>query len=594
MVFSLLFSFNFFFVFPQYTPAVYSLVQLMETDYYQPVKVFRQPAMHVKTRDASQHEDGEHHAKSWLHDTSRISSPLLKKVSEEFNDHYTTRKLKSDYWGVNQDNNCTSLPTDLSVVRDTLLVSNMNDRDNLKLFNVSQADSGDPTKLHELQSISVPGKPITSTSLLPPLEYPNEYVEDHDQLMLAGHQDGVVNLISTSRENGNAKIVKRFNHGKYLSRNMPVTLDNWLQSFSSLPIRKLGPWAGSGFTSIINDSLFIYELNRPKSPQYLQSFPGLESFAINDFRNPYLMALCGSQFGDSGIALLDLRSSRQGGNLYIPDGKKTAATFNSSRSPMQSHVSKECVWIDEFHVVNCSNDVAKIWDIRSTDGENQCEIMPMKGCIESLTYHEPTKTLYTGDDQGYVLSWDLHHLEGIKKCIPAQGFNSVLTESVEQETLHEINQCGSIVINGGQQKFTESTNKVHGSLLMDTMGNGSLATLDSQELGLHQICQVECPFENFRHDNSSKEYTFGPIYHYEGEQFRNGSDSTLMSSEISSIASSSSSVGFDGYSSLTLNSESAPEPLEYNKQFMLPSHDRENSNFTLEGPISRISTGEIL
>ncbi|GAV54360.1 hypothetical protein ZYGR_0AL00920 [Zygosaccharomyces rouxii] len=566
----------------------------METDYYQPVKVFRQPAMIVKTRGATRQTSGERHAKSWLHDTSRIGSPLLKKVSEEFNDHYTTRKLKSEYWKVNRDNTSTSLPTDLSVVRDTLLVSNMNDRDNLKLFNVSQDGHGEPTKLYELQSISVPGKSITSACLLSPLEYPADYVEGHDQLLLTGHQDGIVNLISTSRENGNAKIVRRYNHGKYLSRNMPATLDNWLQSFASLPIRRLKPWAGSGFASIINDSLFIYELDRPKSPQYLQSFPGLESFAINDFRNPYLLALCGSQFGDSGIALLDLRSGRSGGNLYIPDGNKNAACSNSLRTPMQSHVSRECIWIDEFHVVNCTNDVAKIWDIRSTDGEKQCEIMPMKGCIESLTYHEPTKTLYTGDDQGYVVSWDLHHLTGIKKCIPSQGFNSILLESVEQETLHEINQCGSIVVNGGQKKFTESTDRVHGSLLMDTMGNGSLATVDSQELGLHQICQVECPFQNVKQDNSSKEYTFGPIYQYEGEKIQDESDSTLMSSEVSSISSSPSSVGLDGDSSFTLNSEPEHEPLEYNKQYMLPPHNRDNSHFTLEGPISRISTSELL
>lgn len=566
----------------------------METDYYQPVRVFRQPAMIVKTKGASRQPSGERHAKSWLHDTSRIGSPLLKKVSEEFNDHYTTRKLKSEYWKVNQNNDSTSLPTDLSVVRDTLLVSNMSDRDNLKLFNVSQGGHGEPTKLYELQSISVPGKPITSACLLSPLEYPADYVEGHDQLMLTGHQDGIVNLISTSRENGNAKIVRRYNHGKYLSRNMPATLDNWLQSFASLPIRRLKPWAGSGFASIINDSLFIYELNRPKSPQYLQSFPGLESFAINDFCNPFLLALCGSQFGDSGIALLDLRSDRRGGNLYIPDGNRNAAFSNSLRAPMESRVSRDCIWIDEFRVVNCSNDVAKIWDIRSTDGENQCEIMPMKGCIESLVYHKPTKTLYTGDDQGYVVSWDLNHLTGIRKCIPSQGFNSILLESVERETLHEINQCGSIVVSGGQKKFTESTDRVHGSLLMDTMGNGSLSTVDSQELGLHQICQVECPFQNVKHDNSSKEYSFGPIYQYEGEKNQDESDSTFMSSDVSSISSSPSSVGLEGCSSFTLNSESEHEPLEYNKQHMFPIHSRYGSHFTLEGPISRVSTSEIL
>lgn len=567
----------------------------METEYYRPVKLFRQPAMSSKTRSASSEASGERYTNSWLHDTSRICSPLLNKVSEEFNDHYTTRKLRSEYWKVNEDNNSTSLPAGLSVVRDLLLVSNMNDRDNLKLFNVSEENPGEPTKLYELQSISVPGKPITSACLLPPLEYPADYAEGHDQLMLTGHQDGVVNLISTSRENGNAKIVKRYNHGKYLRRNMPVTLDNWLQSFESLPIRRLKPWAGSGFASIINDSLFIYELNRPKSPAYLQSFPGLESFAINDFRNPYLLALCGSQFGDSGIALLDLRRSSHGGNLYIPDCNKKDTTFGHSlRAPMKSHVSQECIWIDEFHVINCSNDVAKMWDIRSTDGKTQCEIMPMKGCIESLAYHEPTKTLYTGDDQGYIVSWDLHNLTGIKKCIPSQGFNSILLESVEKETLYEINQCGNIVVNGGQQKFTESTDKVHGALLMDILGNGSLATLDSQELGLHQVCQVKCRFQNDQRDNSSKEYDFAPIYQYKGEKNQDESGSTLMVSDEFSIPSSPSSDGFEVHSSFTLNSGHECQPLEYNKQSMLSSHNQEDSYITVEDPLDRVSTSEIL
>ncbi|AQZ15446.1 DSE1 (YER124C) [Zygosaccharomyces parabailii] len=561
----------------------------MGTGYYQPVNVFRQPAISVKTRNPLG-DDGckgsNHHSKSWLHNTSRMGSPLLRKVSDEFNDHYLTKKLKSEFWRVNPETSSTSVPTDLSVVRNCILLSNMETKDNLKLYELSQDRCGDPTKLYELQTISVPGKPITSASLLSPLEYSADYVEGHDQLMLAGHQDGVVNLISSSRENGNAKIVKRYNHGKYLSRNSPATLDNWLESYASLPIRHLEPWAGSGFTSVINDSLFIYDMNRPKAPQYLQSFPGLESFAINNFRNPYLMSLCGSQFGNSGIALLDLRGGSHGGNLYIPDSDNVVG-FSSMRAPMQSHVSRDCVWIDEFHVVNCSNDVAKIWDIRSTSGETKCEIIPMRGCIESLKYHEPTKTLYTGDDQGYIISWDLQHMSGIKKCILAQGFNSILMESAQEDRLHEVNQCGSIVVNGGHSKYTESTNRVHGSVLMGSMGDGSLATLDSRELGLHQICQVKCPVEKPKRETSLKQYNCSPIYHYDGEKIHNESESTLMSSDASSISSRSSSVGLDGYSSYTLNSETEHEPLEYNKQFTVASQE---SDVVLREGILRGST----
>lgn len=240
-------------------------------------------------------------------DASRLGSPLLRKASDDFNDYYTTKKLESQYWKVNVDKRSTSLPTGLSVVDDTLLVSNMDSKDNLKLLKIQQDES--TPRLHEIQTISVPGTPIMSTTLLPQRDYDASYYDGHDQLMLTGHQDGVINLISTSMDYGDAKVVKRYKNGKFLSRQDPPNLDNWLQSFTSLPVRKLKPWNQRGFVSLVNDSLFIYDINGSRTPQYLQSFAGIESFAIN--KNPYLLSLCGSQFGKSGIALLDLRCDQK-------------------------------------------------------------------------------------------------------------------------------------------------------------------------------------------------------------------------------------------------------------------------------------------
>lgn len=532
----------------------------MESNYYQPTNVFRQPAIIVKKRSQRMAADlidtSGHHKKSWQNNASKIGSPLLRKASDDYNDHYTTKKLKSEYWKINNETRSASLPSDLSVVDDTLLISNMDSKDNLKLINIKQPDQEEDArssaKLHELQSISVPGNPIISASLLSNVDFAADFVDGHDQLLLSGHQDGVVNLISTSIENGNAKIVKRYNHGKYLSHKDPATLDSWLQSYNSLPVRKLKPWNGSGFTSLVNDSLFIYDLNRTKSPQYLQSFSGIESLAIN--KNPYLLSLCGSQFGRSGVALLDLRCDQGDRNIYLPDSNTTASSRLSS-----SHTSSyDCVWIDEYHVANCANDAVKVWDIRSTGGETKCEMLPMKGCIESLSYHSASKTLYTSDDQGYIISWDLTQMDGMKKGILAQGFNSIIVQN-ENELLHEVSRCGNIVVNGGNSHKQNSENSVQKSIYMESLINGSLVTLNSTELGLHQICNVQC------HALTAKANE--PTYNYAGAKARvidhhEESDTTLLAYESSSLSAHS-----DCSSSHTLHSNGLHESPELSKQF---------------------------
>lgn len=456
----------------------------MDSTYYKPANVFRQPAIIVKKNSSAPANVDKiaYHKKSWQNDVSRLGSPLLRKASDDFNDYYTTKKLESQYWNMNNETKANGLPTGLSVVDDTLLVSNMDCKDNLKLLKLQQ-DQLVP-RLQEMQTISVPGTPITSTSLLPQLDFTADYFEGHDQLLLTGHQDGTINLISTSTEHGDAKIVKRYKNGKFLSRQDPASLDNWLQSFTSLPVRKIMPWNQRGLVSLVNDSIFIYDINGSRSPQYLQSFPGIESFAVN--KNPYLLSLCGSQFGRSGIALLDLRcDQKNSGNLYIPDSQITSSRLSQAQTS-----SYDCVWLDEYHLANCVNDTVKVWDIRSTGGEAKIEMVPMKGCIQSLSYHEGSKTLYTSDDQGFIISWDMTRIENMKKATLAQGFNSIVVP--DQESLHEVSQCGNIVVNGASIHTQHNTGSVHGSVFMDTLSNGSLATLDSRELGVHRIRDVEC------------------------------------------------------------------------------------------------------
>lgn len=557
---------------------------MMDPQYYSPTNVFRQPAIIVKKRGSKQPgviDTGEHHSRSWQNDTSRLGSPVLRKASDDFNDYYTTKKLKSVYWRVNPETSSPSLPTSLSAADRTLLISDMKSKDNLKLLRIGQ-DQEEKPKLHEMQAISVPGTPIMTTKLLSQSKFAADYVDGHDQLLLTGHQDGVVNLISTSTEQGNAKIVTRYKLGKFLSHRDPTRLDSWLQPFPSLPIRKLQPWSDRGFVSLVNHSLFIYDTNSSKTPQYLQSFPGIESFAINE--NPYLLSLCGSQFGGSGIALLDLRCDQKGsGNLYIPDN---GIMPSLSRSSLQDGSSYDCVWIDEFHLANSINDVVKVWDIRSSAGDSKFDILPMKGCVQSLNYHTNTNTLFTTDDQGYAISWDMKNMKNAKRATLAQGFSSIALES--DESIHEVSQCGNLVVDGSRRQHHINGFNVHGSMFMDTLSDGSLLTLGSQELGLHQIRDVKCstatPEEVRKMAESHKEPPVRLAMVENDEKIAEESDSTFLSNDIDM---SSMSMHSDCSSSHTLQSDHGMEILHYNKQ---PSRQASNALYSLNGNVLSGST----
>lgn len=532
----------------------------MESNYYRPANVFRQPAIIVK-KNASRCgtiDTSGYYKKSWQNDVSRLGSPLLRKASDDFNDYYTTKKLESQYWKVNGETKSTALPTGLSTDEDRLIYSNMDSKNNLKLLKIAR--DGESPRLHEIQTVSVPGTPIMSSKLLPQGDFSADYFEGHDQLLLTGHQDGVVNLISTSIECGGAKIVKRYKNGKFLSHRNPASLDHWLQSFTSLPVRKIKQWNKRGFVSLVNDSLFIYDINGPRTPQYLQSFPGIESFAVNE--NPYLLSLCGSQFGKSGVALLDLRcDQKNAGNLYIPDAQVT-----SSRLCFQQISSYDCVWLDEYRLANSVNDTVKVWDIRSTEGRPQCDMVPLKGCVQTLNYHNESKTLYTSDDQGWIISWDMSRIDTTRKATLAQGFSSIVDQDLEY--LHEISQCGNIVVNGESIRKQYPTSTVHGSVFMDTFPDGSLLTLDSQELGLHSIRDVKCMAPSSSSNTELKVDKSPDVRLTEREdKATQDSDSACSSNELSSM-----SMHSDYSSEHTSHSEGEQEHITYNKHHPHASH----------------------
>ncbi|CAI1988666.1 hypothetical protein SEUBUCD646_0E02100 [Saccharomyces eubayanus] len=478
---------------------------MQDTKYYEPTNIFRQPAINIKKRSEKKKvlqsiTTSSTYKKSWQNNTSKMNSPILRKASDNFNDFYTTKKLRSDYWklyGIDEEEQF--IPSDISIVDNIVLVSTMSD--NLKLFEISSVK-----KLKELQTISVPGTPITCICLLPmadfsPSVFRNPRINSsHDQLILTGHQDGVVNLISTSIYKGCAKIIKRFNHNKFLKSTVSSSTPILEISPKTAPILKVSPWNKTGFVSLLNDSLFIYDLksntNSMKTPIFLQSYPGINSFAVNDFYDPFLLALVGSKFGPNGVSLLDLRT-----NLYIPDILDNNTVTGTSEDHLQrKNTSLDCVWIDNHYVAQGLNDKIQIWDIQSCDSKPVCELNANKGYVERIKFDKKTGLLYSSDDQGFVICWDLQNLHNMKYGELIHGFNSINLDGINETLLtKEVFQCGNIIVSGvDNKKICLESNEISlkgtgcGFLFLETTNEGSLITLDNFcELGLHQICQVK-------------------------------------------------------------------------------------------------------
>lgn len=388
----------------------------MDSSYYRPPDIFRQPAIFIKKRDVHHCNDYEN-MRSWKTDASKMNSVLLRKVSGDLNDCITSKKLKTDCWNIASKDSVTSF----SVNEGTILLGTGGSSNNLQLYQLKENESHQKKrKLHSLQTISVPGDSILSTDIL---ELGcNEAISAHDahahdRVLLTGHADGIVNLISTSTVKGNARILKRFNHSKYLkvtAQNDAFDFDTQLyNSRRSKPIRHLKFWNKHHFISMINESLFIYDVNQQsKSPLYLHSFAGLESFDVNP-ANPYSLALAGSSFGNAGVALLDLRSG-DNTQLLVPESPKIGNGKSSATK-----------WLDEYTLSNSVGSDLKLWDIRY--GGLTAEFSGHKGHINSLHWDDDLKRLYSSDDQGLILSWnvkDLNFGEEVLHCSPSHGLQS--------------------------------------------------------------------------------------------------------------------------------------------------------------------------
>ncbi|XDT05641.1 Hypothetical protein J6898_03416 [Nakaseomyces glabratus] len=454
------------------------------TDYYEPINIFRQCAISVKKRGQEHGLDvATRRVASWQR-SAKLNSPTLRKVSD---DYFLTKKVKSDYWQVSDmDLSATAF----SSVGNLVMVTSNKDQDNVKLYTYAE----DPNSMRQLQTITVPGAPITTATLLPAAEFnPTAYVPDHEQLLLTGHRDGIVNLISTSFTKGESRIVKRYNHRKHLvsMANEVMNIDtkhkdeieqllaNHKQKNNSaraMPVRSIKPWNGMGFVSLINDSLFVFTLNNTKTPQYLNSFPGIQSFAIQTHSNPYLLGLTGTHFGANNIALLDLKKT-----LYIPD----PVIDKEYRKSSSRSVSSDCTWISSCYLAQALGKEVNIWDVRRTDGKPKAKILPNKGVIEHLSYHYETDTLFSSDDQGNIIAWDLTNLDRLEYCGLVHGLDAVKYNMNLPINDSNYSQCGNVVVNGNNN--SACTYRKLARKIEVNQRAGTLFSYCDHELGLHRL-----------------------------------------------------------------------------------------------------------
>ncbi|SCV04118.1 LAME_0H15896g1_1 [Lachancea meyersii CBS 8951] len=441
--------------------------------YYSPPNIFRQSAVKARKENTPNTPKLDTRRSSWQNDTTRLNSPLLRQVSGDMNDYYTTKQLRSEFWTLpHHEADASSFLTSLSSSDSVILTSSMAPTDNLQIFSLNVNDK-ETAQLAELQTISVPGALITTSCLVPRTIVNSKQPDTHNRLLCSGHQDGVLNLISTSETEGGAKVIKRFNHAKFLKSTRTESLDALLQSRRASPIRKVDSWNNKGFISIVNESLFIYDFNQHRLPLYLQSFTGLEGVQANT-ENPNLLSLVGSCFGASGLSLLDLRCAGGHGTLYSPDTSENN----------DHNVSSASCWLNDYTVANTVGDCVKVWDIRSSG--TKCIVRGHKGSVKSLKYHRESQRLFTSDDQNYTLAWDMQDLTNVSECHLATGFQSICEENVSQ-----IRQCGNVVSGPNTASSQTLQSGVCGYTLLDTYQDGSLLTLNSSELGLHTVKDVK-------------------------------------------------------------------------------------------------------
>jgi len=388
-------------------------------------------------------------------------------VSEDYNDHYTTQKLKSDYWTTRQmtEENDTWNDIAISQSNNRLCIANTNQSNETKLSLFQLHDNNNSSSkisLNKLHNVTLPkNNPVTTLSFV---EFHSRRHHDND-LLLTAHQNGYVHLITTSATDG-SQIVSRFNHSKFMTFDNDLTVIN-----GAMPIRQLESDLNSnnGFVSLINESLFIYDISMNKSPTYLNHFPSINKFALH--KDTPLVAL--GQV--NGISFLDVRDANKPAIYSVGNNNNNITAIE---------------WIDD-HTISLGKANAgtvQLFDIRMLQQPSTTSI-PLWEChldsnssVRSLKYNSNNKTLSVLDDMGALTRWDLATRPGFNF-----NFNSTTQHCYLKNGLHSVtrNHNASNVLQCGD------TLVKNGNLSGMTLWKDAVIAHGLNELSMHRIVDIE-------------------------------------------------------------------------------------------------------
>ena len=423
--------------------------------YYEPIGVFRQPEI------KSKHEYKNYNKKNWLNDYSRNDNngnfTQLRKISENYNDHYTIKKLQSNYW------NNYQLFNDSKYI-DTLTISSTNDKlcivndTNLSLFQLSSSSQNNTIKLNKLHNIILPRDKITPITQLNFIDFHSRRNNDTD-LILTGHRDGNVHMIKSNAHG--SQITTRYNHSKYMTFTNNQDIINGI---GAMPIRQLqcDPFALNGFVTLINESLFMYDFDNYKTPTYLNHFPRINQFALSSQTS--LVALAHVH----GLSLLDVRAA-------------TTPQIYDTTDQLQS-----IEWINDNMIATGaqSTGLIQLFDIRmlkhNTDNPVTTCHLHKNVTTKSLRYNSNLNNLYALDDMGTVTSWDLG------------GYNSNDDNTVVTD-MYLKNGLQSAIDDKDEQPLKAGDTLIQGHTVsgMDITKNDSIITYGFNELSLHRIVDID-------------------------------------------------------------------------------------------------------
>lgn len=425
----------------------------------------------------------------------------------------SNQSIFSNYWKVNQNEPYSTsfhIPenTSLSIEQDTIAVGSNYLTENLKIYQLS-ADS-----LIHLASISLPD--IQSLKFLKPISSP-----PYDfKFLLTGHSNGIVHLSAIPLNDNtvfeNAEIIKRLNHKKHIknSSSKPFynnnnilsttisTIELTNSSWNSTPLNSL--------VSIYDNHLFLWDTSRSRAPLSMIQTIGISNVSLN-YKIDSLTAIV----GDFGLSLLDLRTGKNNfkTSLYLPlNSSSSSLPLKFSSNNFKGFSMVQWCESNENYLATAQNDIVYIWDIRKS--EPLTKLTEFTDSITKIKWKGDN--LWTGDNDGYLINWNLKNLQNL------QNKNCVVANNSDIANLWNNNNNNNNNINTEEISCGNSTKisnfKIIDMDLSSDFNENKIICLDDSYLSTHELKRpkmqpqiVEKVSINYNKTNDLIETNYKPV-----------------------------------------------------------------------------------